>query len=367
MRKNLILWLIILLGVVLLSGCSNDGDSLSEETAVLQTVEALEEDLDSLAVNTFAAEVSGDWSNNYDFDFIFSGVDTNINDLNLFKNIFILAADSMEINSVKFNVLSPVVISSNKAQVSADLLSSAPEALSDGIKYNINIDLSKIEKKWFVQSFEIIINNEEFLSQELGDVYGDGNFRIHYPVGETWFEPGSGDFLDGGIKLNSNYYNKNQNFKVVSSVPKYSTLVVDKGNLTNINDLSKLKDIINQKDEYKDEYEEEIKILSENLLSSLYSEDINITVKIEELLIENVKLFEDNELLSDIKVKLSPNIEASDYGVSINDKITLSYYIKILYKLDSSNSTLYLVAYAAPELYYNDEFADELINSFEVL
>jgi len=357
MRKKLILVFIVLLGVVLLSGCSNDSDSLGDETAVLNTVKALEKDLDSVAINYFDAEISGDWSNDYNFGFEFSGVKTKIDNFNLFKNIFILAADSMKINSVKFDIQSPVVISGNKAQVNAELLSSAPEALSSGIKYNINIDLSKIEKNWFVQSFEIIINNVESLSQELGDVYGDGNFKIYYPIGDTWFEPNSGGFLDGGIKLNSNYYNNNQNFKVVSSIPKYSTLFIDKGDLNNIPDLTKLKEIISQKTEYKDE----IKTLSENLLESLYGGDINITVKINDFTIESLELLNDSELLSDIKVELSPEIEASDYSVSINDKITLSYKIKILYKL--SGETLYLAAYAGPEIYYDQDFAEQLISS----
>ncbi|MFN2340379.1 MAG: hypothetical protein ABR547_03835 [Halanaerobium sp.] len=362
MRKKLILLLIVLMGVFLLSGCSSDGDSLNDESAVLKTVKALEEDLDSLAVNPLSGEVNGDWSDDYNFGFTFSGVETNIDDLNLFKNIFILAADSMRINSVEFNVQSPVINSNNKATVNADLLSSEPEAMSNGIDYNIIIDLSKTDNKWFIESFEIRIDDQEVLSEELGDVYGDGSVKIYYPVGDTWSKPGSDNFLDGGIKLESKYYSDNENFKVISSYPKYSTLSVDKGKINgeNIENLSDLEKIINQ----KTEYEEEIKNLSKNLLESLYGGEINITIKIDDFIIEKVELVEDNVLISDMSIKLSPDIEAPDYDININGKISLNYKFKIIYKLYGSN--LYLAAYAAPELYYNEDLVEKLISNFNI-
>ena len=74
-----------------------------------------------------------------------------------------------------------------------------------------------------------------------------------------------------------------------------------------------------------------------------------------------------NELIYDIdKMKIeipAPAFIETD-GENNVEEIYANYKMKILFKLDGTN--LYLAAYAAPELYYEQEFADQLISSFSI-
>ena len=373
MKKKLSLVLIVLLGVLLLSGCSNDSDSLSDEAAITAVVEDFENDLNILATAASSSDeykgVDAGWDDDKNFIFEFSGVETNISGLNDFKKGFYLVKSSMKIDYFDLDIMSPISFSNNKATVVAYLLDSAPTAMSNGLEHKVIVNLEKTSNEWYVKNFKIEIENEEVISDDFATIYND-KINLRYPKGLAWADLNTGsisdlnsDFYDQkGLKLSSNYYTPTKEYEFIGSYPKYSTLLVDSGTKSGIESISDLATKINNEEAFKSE----IKILSENVLQSLYSDnDLEINVSIDNFDYKPINVDEDNEeIICTINSSIDVDVSSNDLGET-SATFNIDYNIKILYKLDGD--ILYLASYAAPELYYNDELAEDLINSFEVI
>ncbi|MGP3779224.1 hypothetical protein ACTWKD_10360 [Halanaerobium saccharolyticum] len=356
MRKKLILVFIVLLGVVLLSGCSNDSDSLSDEAEITAVVEDFENDLNVLATAESSSDeykrVDAGWDKDSKINLNFQGMTIEDLGLDQFKEMF---KQYVNFDSLKILVQN---INNNTAQVSTEIIYEV-SAMNNGPKFFIDINLVKVSGNWYIDNF-IIRPKFAYTLTDTAQNIQNSNIEVKLPESSSYFGWNEkSDSTNINLNLNSAYYTSTLSEAYFhSAILNSSAIVIDKGILNlDYKDISEIKNIQNHK--------EEVEKITQEILNSLYENEFGVEIVeyLEEIKVEDINNEDINNLVYDVQFKL--NI-SSPFFLNTAKNLYADYKLRIAYKTDSS-SNLYLGVYAAPQKYYEEEIAAELINSFKVI